>query len=307
MKFKNVICLMLIISVLLCGCSSVPATSNNVETSYTQNKYTYAEGWENYTVLIYDTSDASEFSDTIKIEYSLADKESYKNITPKAKENVVFKSKEVSLTYDSQTFYPFNYYPIYKYYGDDGCSYKIDPWGKVVGYSSKVSHTDTEIEKKISEKTALEKAKDFIKDFIDISEYSAEISKAKYGDGYTISFTKYVGDIESTDYLTLDMKGNGEIDSFFGHTLGQVPTTADVSNIDIPAVKSALVKRMEELCVEEIEECDYYNIAEPYVRLTVLKDGKLGLIAEVDVEFNTLSGEYILCNGFLAKVVVEIK
>ena len=306
MKFKNYICAVFLFSVLLCGCNNVPSASSDTEISYTQNNYTYAEGWKNYTVLVCDNSDAPEFSDTIKVEYSLADKEGYENVEPTVKDNVIFKSKEISLTYNSQTFYPFNYYPVYEYYGDDGCSYKLDPWGKVVGYSSKVSNTDTESTAKISEEAALEKAKDFIKDFIDVSEYSAEISKAKYGNGYTIIFTKYVGNIETTDYLTVDMKADGEIDSFLGHTLGQVPTTADVGKIDLPAVKSAIVKRMEELCKEKIEECDYYNINDPYIRLTVLKNGDLGLLAEVDIEFNTLSGEYVLCDGFLTTVVVEI-
>ena len=265
------LCLTLLIS--LFGCNSVH-DPNSTEVSNVKNKYTYTEGYEKYAVSVYDISDSPEFSNIIKNEYSLADVESYKNITPKAQENITFKSKEVSLTYDSQTFYPFNYYPVYKYRGDDGCSYYLDPWGKVVGYYSKVSDSDAE---KISEDVALEKAKDFIKDFINIAEYTTEITKAKYGDGYTIEFTKYVGNIESTDYLTLDMKANGEIDSFFGHTLGQVQTSIDVSGIDIPAVKSAIIKRMEELCAEKIKESDNYNISDPYVRLTVLKTGKLGL------------------------------
>lgn len=279
-----ILSMFLIIVCVLTGCSNV----KNKE-PYTDSNGDAAEN-ELYQVLIYDHS-ASVAS--AKIEYVFADNEKYDDIVVDDHiELSINNISHISLVgkYDTSQYRGYNYFPVHRYEDEKGISFEVDDSGLPI--SCFWGDTSLPGTKKTKDE-CIEIARDFLASIVNINDYDIDIDEDPERGSYTVKFTKSIHGLRTTDSATIVVKNDGELYSYSSYMLGRV-TEESISTdaVDLDKVKRSINNKLTSIYKDAENIYSRIEYGEPDIMLTVMKDGKTGVVCTVDVSCIKTLGEY---------------
>ena len=239
------------------------------------------------------------FSDSVsiaghKVEYEFPTYERYKEKSLNEKMTINISGRDVKGEFKETEYRGFNYYPIYEYEDENGNSFHVNPEGLLVGYSLNRKDRENEIisqDKTISQDDSIAIAKEFLSNIVDVTKYQISVKEKESLKMYEVSFTKYVGELKTTDSATVDVIYSGEISSYSSFMLGKV-SDVQTYNFDLESVKASITNRLDEIYAEAKTKYDRVVYEEPTFLLTNLKDGSVGLVCYLDVKCVSVIGEY---------------
>ena len=237
-------------------------------------------------MLVYDYSDSIP-SAKHEVEYKFGDPRKYETQEVKQKVEVMVGGKRCSGTYQSTQYNGYNYFPTYQYLDFDGNDFQIDDRGLLVSYFWGSSSEKTE---ELSQEECLQVAKDFFDDIVDINQYTITIDQEDHPKRYVVTFTKYVDGLATTDSATVDVQCNGQLYSYFSFMLGRIPSDLSVKGINTEDIEAQVYRKMDQIYEEAKKGYSRVEYGKPEMRLTVLKDGNIGMVCWLDVDCINTSG-----------------
>ncbi len=276
MKKTTIIFSMLLIVVwVLTGCSNVQ-TDDVVENG-------------SYQAFIYDYS-GSVSSANHKIEYVFADYDKYDDIVIDDRIECLINDISYAGKYQGSQYREYNYFPVHQYVDEKGISFEVDESGVLIScFWGNASLQGT----KKTEDECVEIARDFLASIIDISEYDIAIEDNEECGLYTVKFTKSINGIKTTDTATIVVKKDGSLYSYSSFMLGRVSENGisfDAINLD--KVKESINNKLNQVYKEAKGVYSRVDYGEPDIMLTMLKDGKVGVVCTVNVECVEVLGEF---------------
>ncbi len=261
--------------ILLVGCNSNTKNQNSKINELSTN-----HGNDIYQVLIYGFSDSVP-SAKHEIEYEFADYEKYSNQNINQNVTVSIDGKTHSGSYQKTQYREYNYFPSNCYLDADGNNFAIDDTGILTSYFWGEPSSNGAV---LTKDECLQIAKKFVGDIVDVNQYDIQITDNKGLERYEITFTKYVGELKSTDSASVIVKYDGSLYSYSSFMLGKV-NTAEISNaIDTDKATASVETRLNEIYSEAKTKYSRVVYNEPVILLTSLKDGSTGLIYSVVVD-----------------------
>ncbi len=276
MKKTTIIFSMLLIVVwVLTGCSNVQ-TDDVVENG-------------SYQAFIYDYS-GSVSSANHKIEYVFADYDKYDDIVIDDRIECLINDISYAGKYQGSQYREYNYFPVHQYVDEKGISFEVDESGVLIScFWGNASLQGT----KKTEDECVEIARDFLASIIDISDYDIAIKDNEERGLYTVKFTKSINGIKTTDTATIVVKKDGSLYSYSSFMLGRVSENGisfDAINLD--KVKESINNKLNQVYKEAKGVYLRVDYGEPDIMLTMLKDGKVGVVCTVNVECVEVLGEF---------------
>lgn len=263
----------LLVAILLL--SSLAGCANNENNN---DEYNNEEQNKEYRTYVVDYSDSLGIKG-LRVEYEIQDYEGFKD--KKGPKNVTFKlhGKEttIDLSGTEGKFYRNNYYPVYEY---------GDAWFNPKGIMEKCSFYDIDkpFETSCSEEEAIQVAKDFMKDTvnININEFiTTSVSKNENHRLYFVYFCKTVDETMTTEEVEVSVTFDGKIEGYVADMLGQF--TNDTKNpFDMEKVEKIVDARIEEYTKDIKDQYDRIECDKEF-RLTRLKDGSLAILCKADI------------------------
>lgn len=174
---------------------------------------------EAYVALLYDFSDSINSGEKQK-EYDFADTEKYQNAKIQEQKNIKVQDKDFIGSYKETRFKAYNYYPEFEYRTSNGAEFSVDENGKTVFYFN----SDIKVTQNVlSQEECMQKAKNFLKDIVDITPYTVNSVDDTKNECYEITFIKYINGIRTTDHIRLKVNYDGTIYSYSAFMLDRVP------------------------------------------------------------------------------------
>ncbi len=267
--------MLLIVVWVLTGCSNVQ-TDDVVENG-------------SYQAFIYDYSD-SVSSANHKIEYVFADYDKYDDIVIDDRIECLINDISYAGKYQGSQYREYNYFPVHQYVDEKGISFEVDESGVLIScFWGNASLQGT----KKTEDECVEIARDFLASIIDISDYDIAIKDNEERGLYTVKFTKSINGIKTTDTATIVVKKDGSLYSYSSFMLGRVSENGisfDAINLD--KVKESINNKLNQVYKEAKGVYLRVDYGEPDIMLTMLKDGKVGVVCTVNVECVEVLGEF---------------
>lgn len=255
---------------------------------------------EEYTTAIIGYSDSLGIKG-LSVEYEIQDYEGFKD--KKGPKNVAFRLQGRETTIDLSgtegKFYRNNYYPVYEY---------GDAWFNPDGIMEACSFYDIDRPSEIScsEEEAIQVAKDFIKDTVNINidEFiTTSVSKNENHDLYFVYFCKIVDETMTTEKVEVSVTFDGKIEGYVADMLGQF--TKDTKNpFDMEKVKAEVYSRLEELTKDIEDKYDKIEYSDEEFRLTRLKDGSLAILYTGEIRCLKNFGEETQVGGERIEMLV---
>lgn len=152
------------------------------------------------------------------------------------------------------------------------------------------SHGDSE--KHITEEEAIEKAKSFLQKHtaIRLEDYTVNVKILEWGEPkpYFVTFTKYIGEIETNDRAEITIEQDGCFFNFDSSALGEIPTDT-IIKYDMEKIDTVIRGRLDELYapVRELYDKVVYDIRP---KLFMPEKGSFALIYTVDVRLSNSAG-----------------
>ncbi len=256
-----------------------------------------------YVALLYDFSDSIGSGKKQK-EYDFADTEKYKNIKIQEQKNVKVQDKEFIGNYRETRFKAYNYYPEFEYRTSNGAEFSVDENGKPVFYFN----SDTKVTQNVlSQEECMQKAKEFLKDIVDITPYTVEVVDETKNDCYKVTFIKYINGIKTTDQIRVSVNYDGSIYSYSAFMLDRVPVNTKTDDIDFEQIKQAVITKVDSIYSDKKDNYDRLDYGEPEYTLTILKDGKRAIICQMSVTAVNVVGEYEGHMGELLEMVIPVE
>lgn len=237
---------------------------------------------ELYQVLIYDYSD-SDLSVKHEIEYVFADYEKFKDAAFDDNIEIQVNDTRYSGKYQASQYREFNFFPVYQYVSEGGLSFEVDESGMLTscfwGNASAHGATKTKDE-------CIAIACDFLENIVAIDCYEIDVVEDSERGMYTVSFTKKIGDFETTDTATITIKSDGSLYSYSSFMLGKViEESISVDSINLEKIKESIDKKLSSVYQDVKNNYSQVEYSKYNVALTTLKDGNLGAVCTVNVEF----------------------
>ena len=123
----------------------------------------------------------------------------------------------------------------------------------------------------------------FLEEFVDLTHYRMEVEREEDLNRYVFTFTKYLNNIPTTDFVEVCVLDNGKIKYFTSINLGVVPSASNIM-FDYHKAEQAVYQKLDTIYAEEKEEYDDVVYKMRGIRYTVLEGGQLGLYGEAEVE-----------------------
>lgn len=293
--------IILVVTLLLVGCSSVqnnnitnPNSSKSESNELTNGNIGTESGNEIvtnelYQVLIYDYSD-SVSSAKHEIEYVFADYEKYKDVVFDDNIEIQVNDTRYSGKYQASQYREFNFFPVYQYVSEEGLSFEVDESGVLTscfwGNSSLQGMKKTKDE-------CVAIACDFLANIVDVDNYEINVVEDSERGMYTVSFIKKIGNFKTTDTATLTIKSDGSLYSYSSFMLGKVKEeSVSVDSIVLEKVDESISKKLSSVYQDAKNNYSRVEYGEHNIALTTLKDGNLGVVCTVNVEFIESIGEF---------------
>ena len=239
----------------------------------------------------------------LSVEYEIYDYKGFENKKGPQKVSFKHQGKEVSLdlSYTDGEFLRDNYYPVYKY-GDIAW---FNPNGKIERYSL-FDVTDRPSEITCSEEDAIQVATDFMKDIVNVDEYTVSVLKLENNwNMYEVYFHKYVDGTKTTEKACVGVTFDGK---FCDYTADMLDQFSDVTKnpFDMDKIKNTVYARLEKL-LENIDKDKYYKIeySDEEFQLTRLKNGELAIKYTVTVDcFRNISERIYTIDSELIEMLI---
>lgn len=136
----------------------------------------------------------------------------------------------------------YNTYPVFSYRFDGG-TFEVDPEGRLTRFITDAPSGNSRYA--YSSEYCQGVAEQFFRynlSYVDIDDYTVSVSDPFYGNsGYAVTFTRTVGNVETTDQATILVVGNGENLTFTSMMLGRIRLTENP--FDLESVKAAIAKK----------------------------------------------------------------
>lgn len=301
-KAVFIICVLSLAAMLLVSCapSKVPPVP---EGSSENSGYTTTGGNPTHTAyynaMICALSDSAAMGDEGEnTYYAFADRDRYdgkevpKEATVKVGDNHYFGEL-------SSTGYEWcNYFPMHLYNTPRGDNFGLDDEGKLIFfYQSKPGITST-----LSKDKCVTIATNFMKDKIDLSQYTVSVTSDSEEKVHTVTFQKYINGFRTADYAEVDVTYSGKIWSYVSFMLGRIPIpqSFDVTDADAEKIIESMYARLDSIYKVKEEENVRIEYTPPELYLTILKDGRYAFIGSVKVR-RIVNDEY---RGALIEMLV---
>ena len=198
-----------------------------------------------------------------------------------------------------------NYFSEYKYKDSAGNEYWFDDKEMLTRYWNCNVSKEGKI---VTQEECAEIARNFVKGIIDTSEYRCSVKTEEWlGEKrYYVLFSKYIGEIETTDHAEVYLNLNGEITSYSGFMLNRISLKTSIAGIDLNAVTEALRQKLDITYEKAKGNYDRVEYSEPDFQLTVLKNGQRGLFTYVEVRCVNNVGECETHMNELLKIVIPL-
>lgn len=282
---------------LLAGCASEVANCTSDQKSETYGQY---------EILICGYAD-SITEVCHEIEYEFADKEKYDTIKPEESLEFTLNNEKKFVEYipSSPEYREVNYFSEYKYKDSAGNEYWFDDKEMLTRYWNCNVSKEGKI---VTQEECAEIARNFVKGIIDTSEYRCSVKTEEWlGEKrYYVLFSKYIGEIETTDHAEVYLNLNGEITSYSGFMLNRISLKTSIADIDLNAVAEALRQKLDITYEKAKGNYDRVEYSEPDFQLTVLKNGQRGLFTYVEVRCVNNVGECETHMNELLKIVIPL-
>ena len=261
-----------------------------------------------YKIAVADLSDGIEIPG-LKVEYDLY-KRTLGKYQPIPSAEVSFNGKTVQANYGGgdPSYMGMNYYPLYGYGSKDaGASLKIDPFGTVAGAEWKVENPAEEA--MLTEDEYIKIARDFLATVVyDIDQFevtsSGEFESGWKPDGDFVRFRRYVDGMKTTEHVKIEMTYDGQLSDYFSYMLNQIPKDTE-NPCDMDEVKAKVEAYIAEKTASRKEKYDEVNCTYDY-QLTMLADGNLAILCEVDVDcIKHYTDDYYESTGSLIELVIQ--
>lgn len=158
-------------------------------------------------------------------------------------------------------------------------------------YSDEENDVDENAE--ITEEESVEIAKRFIKDYVDIKNFT--VTKVHdFGPSYNVQFNKYTKQIVTEENVTVAVRKSGEI-YYFNRQYPDEFSTETVLDFDIEKIKQAVKDRLDEYYTEAKKYRYIEYVSEEYC-LTKVSKNKYAILYSVDVDSkeNKPNGGFIM-------------
>lgn len=287
-KSKIIFAMLLIIGLILTGCSSVQSngTTSDESKESSDNK---VEGDNNlYQALIYDYSDSVP-SAKHEVEYVFADYEKFSDIVVDDNVDILINNISHSGKFQSSQYREFNYFPVHCYVDEKGLMFEVDESGMLTScFWGNASSSGVEI----TEEKCLTIARNFLASMVDADDYEVSVVEDSERGMYTVNFTKTIRGLKTTDSATIVVNNDGSLYSYSSFMLGRVTDELISTDIiDIDKVKESVNNKLNLIYEDARNVYSQIEYSEPIVELTILKNGKTGVICTVNVDCITVAGE----------------
>ena len=202
----------------------------------------------------------------------------FNDSTAVATKTVSFEGKNYSGEYYSSYVTVPNLFTSHKYLGNN-CTFDINAQtGKITAFNlfSDITETFT-----IDEKQGRDIADNYAKDYINLENYTVNVTKNDTNNNcfYVFEYYREINGYKTNDLMTVCVDGKGEVVSFSCSMLGAF-NNARTATIDKSKADAALVKMLEKLFADYSDWT--YDIED--TTLIVKEDGKQGILYSVVTE-----------------------
>lgn len=300
---KKLFAILLIIGLMLTGCSSTQSNGNASEESNESSDNGTEVDNNLYQALIFDYSDSIP-SAKHEVEYVFADYEKFSNMVVNDNVEILINNISHSGKFQLSQYREFNYFPAHRYVDENGLTFEVDESGMLIScfwgnaYSNGVE---------ITEEKCLTIARNFLASIVDVDDYEVSVIEDSEQGRYTVNFTKTIHGLKTTDSATIVVNNDGNLYSYSSFMLGRVTDELiTTDNIDIDKVKESVNNKLNLIYEDAHDIYSRVEYSEPIVELTVLKNGKTGVICTVSVDFIKVAGEEEVISGERINFIVII-
>ncbi len=262
-----------------------------------------------YEAFVCGFSDSTSSAEA-KIEYEFVDKESFPEKPEALTRQITINSETFSAEFKEISFmYAYDYYPMYFYEDTDENQFYFDDKGDLIQYFDKdYYHIETFPSiPTITESEAIEKAKAFLGELVNISDYRISVS-SEQGRLFTVKFQYYIGEVETTEKAWVYVGFDGNVCGMSSSMLGRISNLdIDITDLDFEKIESLVIEKLDKIYADAKKTYDRVKYDTSVQLLTILKDGKRGIVFPVDVDcdFVYSDGSYST-TGSLTTIVVEV-
>ena len=149
-------------------------------------------------------------------------------------------------------------------------------------------------------------AREFLGEYVDVSQYQEEIARDELYDGYLITFTKYLNGYPTTDMAQVCVLDNGKIGAYTSCMFGMVPSASNIT-FDYDKAVQAVYQKLDTIYADA--KAKYESVVyEPEFKYTVLEDGELGLFCSVKISTKKEnSGGLTTASGGVVAFIIEMR
>lgn len=242
----------------------------------------------------------------VSTEFQFRDENKYASLEPKKTMNITIGEKTIAGRFIETEFRGIRYYPSIRYEVNKGEEFDVSPEGHLIfWFNGNPAPSDPSVI--LSKEQCLEVAKSFLHPYVqDINQYQITVSDKKTFseiDYYTFTFTKWIGELETTDTANISIFESGEVLSYSAELLNSI-TEDTVNPFDVDKAEKALYQKLDLLLanVSRNYSSVKYNIVNK--RISVIKGGNIALVFYVDIVFQNRQGEYIVEHSSRMQLVV---
>lgn len=241
-----------------------------------------------YQALIYNYSDSVP-SAKHEVEYVFADHEKFCDIVVDDNVEILINNISYSGKFQSSQYREFNYFPVHCYVDENGLMFEVDESGMLIScFWGNASSSGVEI----TEEKCLTIARNFLASIVDVDDYEVSVVEDSERGMYTVNFTKTIRGLKTKDSATIVVNNDGSLYSYSSFMLGRVTDELISTDIiDMDKVKKSVNNKLNLIYEDARNIYSRIEYSEPIVELTVLKNGKTGVICTVNVECIKVAGE----------------
>lgn len=254
-----------------------------------------------------------DYSDSIKsakceTEYIFADSQTYdgKNVAEKVEITIDGQKHIGSLQHTQYRWV--NYFPVHCYRTENGFDFELDDKGMLI--SAFWGSQSELLQKTLSLDECKQIAIDFMKEIVDVSEYTVTVIELLEDRQYKVLFQKYCGAFETSDQAIVVVNMNGNLFSYSSFMLGRVVVdqlNKRISQIDLSDIETAVTAKLDCVYTESKAEYDHFEYEKKGMVLTVLKNGSWAFVYTIGVKAINEVGIYDEVSSGRINLMVELQ
>ena len=305
MKFSKLFIIVSLIASLLIGCCSCQEKKLDQDTDEINNIENAEKTYEGFNVYLISPPTDSAYGVSLKTEYELQDKDSFKDYKPQDELTINVRDKNLRLiSLNKEEWNSSEFYPVYLYSDGDSGIYRYNPFGKLTGIWWPKNLT-SEIGELISDEECIQIAKDIISEYFENSDNFVfeSIGWASFAPFGNIEFREFVNGIRCSGVITVNMHQDGTVTSVVSSMIGMIPEGTE-NPFDMEKVEKAAHERLDEILVNVKEHYDEVSLMEEHYELTMLKNGELAILYRVRFRYYKYYEDVYSMSGDILEFII---